>query len=188
MSVRPLVPHLAFGILLAALLGAPSAAARGDLGVDRDACVLEVGPERVYFTAYQPDGAGRKFCEDLPELGPAIFVLDFAEPGLREMRVAFRLLRGSSGDAEATLAYLPPAIHPTGTFSYRYEFTRPGEYEGVVTADGANGEHWVARFPFTVAAPGLGAAPYYLIALAAALALLLLISRKRAAPRPRVSR
>jgi hypothetical protein len=172
--------------LFAALLG-PSAPAwgRGDLGFDRDQCVLKVGPDLMYFTGYQPNSEERKFCEDPPKVGKTIFVFDFAEPELREMKADFRILRQSSTGEEtdanesAPIAYLPPATYPKGTLSYEYDFTEPGAYIGVVTVTGEQGERWVGRFPFTVAKPRyLEHVPYYLIGAAAILGLMLLLSRR----------
>lgn len=169
-------------ICSAVWLAAPTAHARGDLGFDRDACVLKVGPELMYFAGYQPGSSHRKFCEDVPEVGEAIFVFDYAEPELRQMRADFRILR-QSPDAEApeniesaTLAYLPPKVYPKGTFSFEHVFTHSGDYIGIVTVDGAQGEHWVSRFPFSVAKSRVDRMPYYLLAAAAALGLLLLVT------------
>lgn len=175
-----LIATLAF--LPALLFGAPAAQARGDLGIDRETCVLKVGPDLMYFTGYLPDASRRKFCEDVPELGKAIFVFDYAESELREMKADFRILRQTSeaetpDDMEsATFAYLPPAIYPQGTFSFEQAFTQPGDYVGVVTVEGASGQRWVSRFPFSVAKSHVDSRPYYLIAAAAALALLLVFS------------
>lgn len=183
------IRDVTLAICSAILFGAPSAAARGDLGVDRDACALEIGPYLMYFAGYQPGVSPGKFCEDVPSVGRAIFVFDYAEPRLREMTAEFRILR-QSADSErpedieaATLGHLPRSVHPNGTFSFEYIFTRPGDYVGLVTVDGAQGEHWVARFPFSVAPTRFDRLPFYLIAAAVVLGLFLLLSRERRPPK-----
>lgn len=173
----------ALTICFSLTLGAP-ADARGDLGVDHDACVLKVGPELMYFAGYQPGGSRIKFCEDVPEVGETIFVFDYVEPELREMKADFRILRQSpeADDPDnlesATAAYLPPQIYPKGTFSFEHVFTQPGDYVGIVTVEGAQGERWMSRFPFSVGKHRFEFTPYYLIAAAAALGLLLFVSNR----------
>lgn len=173
-----------FAILSAIALRSPLAEARGDLGPDHDACILKIGPDLMHFAGYQPGVTKRKFCEDAPQLGETIFVFDYVEPELREMKADFRILRDTPGAEEpdnlasATLAYLAPEVYPKGTFSFEHVFSRPGDYIGIVTVDGAKGEHWVSRFPFSVAKSHADNRPYYLIAVAAALGLLLLLTNR----------
>lgn len=167
-----------------------SASARGDLSLDHDACVLKVGPELIYFAGYQPAASHRKFCEDAPSVGATIFVFDYAEPELREMKAAFRILRQTDeadappADEAATVAYLPPQTYPAGTFSFEHLFTEPGDYVGVLTIDGERGEHWSARFPFSVGKRQIEVTPYLLIGAAGLLAVLLFITSRRKAATP----
>lgn len=174
-------------VVTAALLSLRPApvGARGDLVQDADACVLKVGPELIYFAGYQPAASHRKFCEDAPGTGQTIFVFDYAEPELRQMKAGFRILRQSDetdGPADiegATVASLPPQAYPKGTFSFEHVFAQPGDYVGVVTIDGETGEHWTARFPFSVGQRQFELTPYLLIAAAAALAVLLFVANRR---------
>ncbi|MBY6243178.1 hypothetical protein [Methylosinus sp. Sm6] len=161
--------------------------ARGDLGLDHDACVLKVGPELIYFAGYQPVSSHRKFCEDAPATGETIFVFDYAEPELREMKVAFRILRdaGETEDAAAldaaTAAFLPPQVYPKGTFSFEHVFAESGDYVGLLTVDGPAGEHWTARFPFSVGKSHYELTPYLLIGAAGLLAAALFVTSRRGA-------
>jgi hypothetical protein len=167
---------LAAGLALA--LAAPRAWARCALGYDQEACVLKVGPDFLYFSGYQFVASQRKFCEDVPETGETTLVFDLAQDELRQMKLDFRILRdagpapaeGAAPD-ESTVAYLPPETYPKGTFSFVHKFNEPGNFIGVVTADGPNGEHWVARFPFSVGGAPASTTPLILLALACALAL-----------------
>jgi hypothetical protein len=176
-------------VVTAALLSLHAApvGARGDLVQDHDACVLKVGPELIYFAGYQPAASHRKFCEDAPGIGETIFVFDYAEPELREMKAGFRILRQTdetddTADVEAaTVAYLPPQAYPKGTFSFEHVFAQSGEFVGVLTIDGAQGEHWTARFPFSVGRRQFELTPYLLIAAATGLAVLLVFTNRRSA-------
>jgi len=165
---------------LAAIALSPGrTSARGALGYDQDQCVIKIGPDFLYFSGYQLGAEHRKFCEDAPGIGETTFVFDYGQDELRQMKADFRILRdtGAGGDDQGgagegpSLAYLPPAVYPKGTFNFVYRFDDPGNYIGVVTIDGSNGEHWMARFPFSVGGSGPSKTPYVLLALAAAMAL-----------------
>jgi len=165
---------------LAFAFAAPQAKARGALGYDQDMCVLKAGPDFLYFSGYQFAASQRKFCEDVPDIGETTFVFDLAQDELRQMKMDFRIMRdtgetateGASADA-STVAYLPPQIYPKGTFSFAHRFDEPGNYIGVVTVDGPSGEHWVARYPFSVGGAPASKTPFILLALACGLALAL---------------
>jgi hypothetical protein len=165
---------------LALALAAPRAEARGALGYDQETCVLKIGPDFLYFSGYQFAKSQRKFCEDVPEVGETTLVFDLAQDELRQMKLDFRISRdvgetpaeGAAPDG-ATVAYLPPETYPKGTFSFVHNFDEPGNFVGVVTADGPNSEHWVARYPFSVGGAPASKTPLVLLALACALALAL---------------
>lgn len=166
---------------------APSALARGALGLEQDVCVLKIGPDFMYFSGYQPAAGKKKFCEDTPSTGATIFALDFAQEEMREMTTDFRIVR-DVGEAETeaslaaiTIAHRPAKTYPTGTVDLEAVFSEAGDYVGIVTVDGTNGQHWVARFPFSVGKTVYSVrTPYYLLAAAAVLALLLLLFRRGA--------
>ncbi|WP_036292374.1 hypothetical protein [Methylosinus sp. PW1] len=182
---RRRIAQLLLPAALVAMSAAHSALARGDLLPDKDSCVLKIGPEIIYFAGYQPGAAQqKKFCEDAPQSGETIFVFDYAAPELREMKAGFRILlpsensENASSMETATVASLPPQIYPKGTFSFAHVFAQPGDFIGVVTIDGAAGEHWTARFPFSVGKRRFEISPYYLIAVAGLLAAFLFVSSR----------
>jgi hypothetical protein len=182
----PRLRHLvawALGALCLPVAAAP-AEAHGAMRAVENACVLQVGPDFMYFAGYQPAASRRKFCEDIPTTGDTIFALDYAQPEMREMATDFRIVRDVGVEAEAdkleaiTVAYLPPKVYPYGTLNFEHVFKEAGDFVGIVTVDGPHGEHWVSRFPFSVGRLYSPHAPYYLLAAAAGLALLLLLWRK----------
>jgi hypothetical protein len=170
-----------FAALTAALLSIAGAAleakARGALTLNQDVCLLYIGPDYAYFSAYDPQKPRKRYCEEAPRTGVTVFAIDFAQSEMREMKVAFRILRDIGENADqaaieaATLAHLTSEAHPTGSLSLAYDFKEPGEYAGLVTVDGPHGEHWAAYFPFTVAQPYRARLPFYLLAVAALLAM-----------------
>ncbi|MEK4035610.1 hypothetical protein WOC76_05460 [Methylocystis sp. IM3] len=186
--MRPFLPLLSALAVLVFAASAPSPAlAHGAMRRLQSACVLKVGPDFMYFSGYQPAASHRKFCEDIPETGDTFFVLDYAQPEMRDMSADFRIVRAGAEDADpaqlpaATVAYLPPKVYPHGTLSFEHHFHEAGSFVGIVTLDGPHGERWVSHFPFSVGRLYSARAPYYLVGVAVALALLVLLWGKEEA-------
>lgn len=135
--------------------------------MEDDKCVMKIGDLRAHFTGYQPEKrATQEFCEDIPELGHAIIVVDFVNKVLREQDVEFRVLRdvknlksrgryedlGSAQDIEAaTVVGLPQQRYPRGTLTFEHRFEQPGWYIGILTAkDPGTGKELHSVFPFMV--------------------------------------
>lgn len=148
------------------MLSAGMVQAHGGVSMEDDTCIMRIGTMRAHFTGYQPEQrATQEFCEDIPELGKAIIVVDFIEKPLRDYQVEFRVLRDvhelgkrarleDLGDSnaidQATLFKLDPTKYPRGTLTFEQRFEQPGWYIGVLSAsDGA--EHTLhSVFPFQV--------------------------------------
>lgn len=142
---------LAIGLLLPQL-----ALAHGGLSMDKDLCRLRIGPYNMHFVGYQPErSAEKEFCEDIPETGRTIVVLDYVDPELRALPTEVRIIRasGSEEDLDAiTVLYVPPKIYPTGSLHFEHTFKEPGKFVGLVTV--ADTHKLVARFPFSVGNSG----------------------------------
>ena len=84
-------------VLFATLLVNATAWAHGGVSVDADKCVLDIGDYRMHFTGYQPQSRyGQEFCEDIPDTGAAIIVLDYVDQGLRKMETGVKIIRYDS--------------------------------------------------------------------------------------------
>lgn len=156
-SAKAIGQTIGVAVLLTAWLTASPARAHGDLNMEFDTCVLQVGPNRVHFTGYQPNSTQQEFCEDIPQTGRTIIVLDFFDPALRKMQTEFRVIRDvgldEAGDLDpVTIVHLPPAVHPTGTFNFEYDFPQAGKFIGLISVRDENVEY-TARFPFAVGLP-----------------------------------
>ena len=47
----------------------------------------------MHFTGFQPEQSqSEEFCEDIPDVGSAIIVLDYIDKQLRDMAVDFRII------------------------------------------------------------------------------------------------
>jgi hypothetical protein len=155
--------------LSSALLAVAAAAAwaHGGVGMEDDKCILRIGSDRAHFAGYQPEHrASQEFCEDIPEVGRAVIVIDFIHPALRERVVEFRILRDADGlgakaryedlgdkdrIAQRTMVALPAKADPHGTVTLDHRFSEPGWYIGLLSAtDPASGKTETSVFPFRV--------------------------------------
>lgn len=141
--------------------------AHGGVSMEDDHCIMRIGPLRAHFTGYQPQTrATQEFCEDIPELGKAIIVVDFVDQALREQAVEFRVLRdtrelgrkaryedlGEPSDIDAaTLFKLDAQAYPKGTLTFEQTYEQPGWFIGVLSATDASGNTLHSVFPFQVA-------------------------------------
>ena len=128
---------------------------------------MTIGFYTAHFTAYQPDTRGNEeFCEDLPDTGESIFVLDYLHDSLKEVPVDFRVIKDVTGlgsfanwedvqkldDIETyTVFYQPPLVRSDGSYRVSFAFAEQGEYIGVVTAGHPSKDvTYNSVFPFTV--------------------------------------
>jgi hypothetical protein len=64
-------------------------------------CVAKIGPDVLTFTFYQPLKSRNQFCEEIPETGPTIIVIDSMQDELRDMTIELRLIKATgSMDSE----------------------------------------------------------------------------------------
>jgi hypothetical protein len=109
------------------------------------------------FTGYQPQKSREQFCDDIPDAGPTIIVLDAQQDELRDMAIEMRVLRnvGQKDDNENmeanTEIYVAPKKYKTGTLNFDYNFQKQGNFIGLVKASSDDGSKvYVSRFPFAV--------------------------------------
>jgi len=175
--------------LSSSLLIAGSAFASGGVILKGDVCIIEVGFYEAQFTAYQPQSSGNEeFCEDLPDTGETIFVLDYLHASMREVPVSLRIIRDTTGLGrfvqhddilaledidELTVFYQAPVTKPGASFRVEHAFAEKGEFVGIVTAGHpTNDTLYYAVFPFTVGAFNF---PYWTLAIVVGGLLIVLI-------------
>jgi hypothetical protein len=156
MSLQFLKPACVCFLILA--IGAPlSAQAQHFHELDKNFCILKLGPYGMHLTEYQPDtSASRELCGDVPSIGRTVLVLDYIEGELRSLPVEVRVIKdtGSEQDLQAnTVLHLPAKVYPGGFINFEYNFTQPGNFIGVVTVGGK--EEHIARFPISVGESGV---------------------------------
>jgi hypothetical protein len=149
--VHALLPALVTTLLAATV--PLSASAHGGLSMDEDYCKLRVGRYVMHFVGYQPDSpAGpREFCEDIPDIGRTVVVLDYIDAELRDLPTEVRVIRDAGDDADMeqrTVLHLPPRLYPSGSLNFEIEFNEPGKFIGLVSV--GDRDKLVSRFPFSV--------------------------------------
>jgi len=172
-------------ITVLAVLPCSGVLAGGGLVLEGDKCIIWIDFYSAHFTAYQPDSSGNEqFCEDLPNTGQTIFVLDYLHQSLKEVPVDFRIIRDVTGQGQYvklkhieaiedieqhTIFYQPPVVRPDASFKIEFDFKEEGAYLGIVSAGHPSTEAiYTAVFPFEVGASGYGYALPLLILLAGA--------------------
>jgi len=132
-----------------------------------DKCIIEIGFYEAHFTAYQPQTRGNEqFCQELPDVGETLFVLDYLHGSMKEVPIDFRIIKDETKlgefvqvkDIEAiddlnslTVFYHQPTVHSDASLSVAYTFAASGSYIGIVTAGHPTKDTiYSAVFPFTV--------------------------------------
>ncbi len=148
------------------LLAARGHAAGGVVG-EPGSCMIEIGLYTAHFTVYQSDTRGEEeFCEDLPDTGRTLFVLDYLHGSMKEVAVDFRIIRdvdelgifarweniqAIENIADRTVFYQAPQVFPENQLQAEHNFLEPGWYIGVVTAPHPSKDiMYSAVFPFQV--------------------------------------
>ena len=74
------------------------AAAHGGVAFEEDLCLISIDFLQAHFTVYQPQTrANREYCEDIPDVSRAVFVMEYLHEFLQEMPVDFRIVRDVEG-------------------------------------------------------------------------------------------
>jgi len=139
---RRVVPVLAvLAILLPGVAGA-----HGKASIEEDICVQRVGGSLVHFNAYQPQNEAKaQYCTDIPGEGDTFLVVDLLDPGLRNLPVGIRIVRGLSETAEdQTVAYWPPATHQDGVARGQVTLAK-GVYTLIISPEGFSPSSYLLR-------------------------------------------
>ena len=159
--------------------------AHGGVVAEEDICLLRMGFLQAHFTLYLPDSRGaEEFCEELPDVGPSLFVIEYLHEMMKEMPVSFRVITDDQGfgifanwdDVQSvanletqTVFHRPLVAEPTGVVALRHEFAEAGGYIGIVEAENlANGKTYNSVFYFEVGNVGYGLIPLFVGLIAAA--------------------
>lgn len=154
--------------------------AHGSVTPEGDLCIIKIGFYSAHFKIYQPRTREHQdYCEDLPDTGETVFVMEYTYGDLGQVPVDFRIIRDVTGYGrfakiedvkalsqqeieEATVVYQEPGKTPD-IFTIGYDFAESGNYLGIVTARHPETyELYTAVFPFEVGYVGYGYIPLFI--------------------------
>jgi hypothetical protein len=164
-------------LTLCCVFCAPALFAHGSITAEGDLCIIRIGFYTSHFKVFQPQTSrDREYCEDLPDKGESVFVMDYMHKGLAEVPIEFRIIRDATGlgrfarlddvlalgDLEPlTVFHQPPVLEP-GVFTVLHDFTEEDAYIGIVSVrHPETGELYQAVFPFSVGFQGWGLMPVF---------------------------
>jgi hypothetical protein len=157
------VPLLCLGMMSQSAVVSSAGGVVGEAG----SCMIEIGLYTAHFTVYQSTTSGDiEFCEDLPDTGPTLFVLDYLHGSMKEVAVDFRIIRDDEDwgiftrweniaaieDLDArTVFYQAGSVFPNNQLLAEHDFQAVGDYIGIVTAPHPDKDIvYRAVFPFAV--------------------------------------
>ena len=157
------------GVVLLCRQGFAAGGVVGETG----SCMIEIGFYTAHFSIFQPkESANEVFCEDLPDAGKTIFILDYLHASLKEVPVDFRIIRDDQEfgqfvrwenivqirDLDAqTVFFQSGEIHPDERMTVEHTFVESGQFIGIVTAPHPTKSIvYRAVFPFEVGNTGYG--------------------------------
>jgi len=162
-------------ILSAVLTCCPASGlfAGGGLVLEGDTCIIWIDFYSAHFTAYQPESSGNEqFCQDLPDVGDTIFVMDYLHQSLKEVPVGMRIIRDVTGQGgyvklkhvealddleKHTVFFEPPKVYPNASLKVEFDIMEKGSYIGIVSAGHpTTSAVYLAVFPFEVGASRTG--------------------------------
>jgi hypothetical protein len=89
--------------------------------------------------------AKAQYCTEIPGEGDTFLVVDLVDPGLRQLPVGVRVVRGLSETADdQTVAYWPPATHPDGVVRGEATLVK-GLYTLIITPEGFSPSSYLLR-------------------------------------------
>jgi hypothetical protein len=169
---------LSFLFLVLSIIQA-DALAHGSVTAEEDLCIINIGYFKAHFKIHLPRiRQHEEFCEDLPEAGEAVFVMDYIHGDLGSVAMDFRIIKNVTGlgrfakldDVQAikdidgaTVYYQLPSIE-RDVFIALHHFDETGEYLGIVTAKNPQTQQvYAAVFPFEVGYTEVGYLPLFLV-------------------------
>jgi hypothetical protein len=166
-------------LLLCCAFPAPALFAHGSITAEGDLCIIRIGFYTAHFKVFQPQTSrDREYCEDLPDTGESVFVMDYMHKGLSEVPIEFRIIRDATGLgrfarlddvlalgdlAPLTVFHQPPVLEPD-VFTVLHNFAAEEAYIGIVSVrHPETGELYQAVFPFSVGFQGWGLMPLFVL-------------------------
>ena len=112
----------------------PKAWAHGNVPIEEDACARFLGRQIIHFSAYQPQHEkGAQYCNEIPNTGDTIVVVDLYNQRLREVPVSLKIIDPNAPEENQVLFASKPKIYKHGVIEASAPFDHSGLYRAVVT-------------------------------------------------------
>ena len=132
--------------LISTLALITSASAHDGVALEKDSCVVAVGPLSVHFSAYQRYGEEQEDCADIARTGATVFGLTPVQSEYRDWAIGLKIIN-EKGEA---IVSVPPRQNPNGILTIEREITNAGNYTVVVTARDLTGKEYLGKMPITI--------------------------------------
>lgn len=156
-----------------------SAAAHGSVTPEDDICIIRIGFYKAHFKIYLPaTREHQEYCEDIPDTGETVFVMEYEHSGLGDVPIDFRIIRNVTAkgvftaledvqaidDLDAVTVIHHDAAIQRDVFTIMYDFDEQGEFVGIVNVRNAEtGKLYTAVFPFEVGFVNPGWWPWFIL-------------------------
>jgi hypothetical protein len=166
-------------LLLCCMLQAPLLLGHGSVTDEGDVCVIRIGFYTAHFKVFQPQTSrDTEYCEDLPDTGESVFVMEYVHKGLAEVPIEFRIIRDVTGlgrfarlddvlalgDLEPFTVFHQRPVREPGVFTVLHDFMEQDAFLGIVSVrHPETDELYQAVFPFSVGFQGWGLWPLFIV-------------------------
>jgi len=122
--------------IFAAAFYVAAVAAHGNVTMEEDSCMRNIGESLIHLSAYQPRvDVKAHYCTEIPQTGETIIVVDLVDPALRNMPISMKIYQGSGKDIEP-IVNMAADFYKDGIISTSAELMKAGQYVVAITAEG----------------------------------------------------
>ena len=122
--------------------------AHGNVALEQDNCVRNMGGSMVHLSTYQPQyDPEAEYCTEIPKNGKTLWVLDLIDHALRDMPINIQIVRASGEAINETVASLRSVNHIDGVIKGESDLDE-GLYTVYITGEGIPPVHY--EFPLRV--------------------------------------
>jgi hypothetical protein len=141
--IRPVIRTAIALFILAATLHTGAAVAHGNVTMEQDSCMRNIGENIIHLSAYQPENdLEGHYCSEIPQTGETIIVVDLVDPSLRNMPISVKIYKGFDEADAQSIIDLAPHFYRDGIISFAAEIPEAGQYSVDVTVEGVPPLHY----------------------------------------------
>lgn len=123
-----------------------SAVAHDGVALEKDSCVVAVGPLSVHFSAYQRYGEEQEDCADIARIGATVFGLTPVQSEYRDWALGLKVIN----EQAEIVVNVSPHQNPNGILTVERNIAYAGNYTILITARNPAGEEYSGKMPVTI--------------------------------------